>query len=272
MTALIVIGSIVLVFALLLNVKIRAEVRYIGGVLDFKVKYFFFTIFPFKVKEKKVKKVKEKKKKPKKPAKASKRSAKIKDSPKTEDTASGTGTKGSAEIPADSESDLSDEELLNPDADKQKKEKKSLSEKIDGIGDIIEKVQIIWGFAQKGLKRLFGHIRIDGLMIDFSIAGEDAYKTAMNYGRICAVVYNAIGFVQTFFRTTVRSVDIVCDFDGKKSVYDCGAKITITPSTILSAAFILLFGFLKNYRKIMGKAKTKTKTKKQPDTQKAVTV
>lgn len=268
MTALIVIGIIVLIFAILLNVKIRAEVRYIGGTADIKVKYLFFTLFPFKVREKK-----EKKEKPKKKAKASKRGSETKDPTKTKASDSETISKESAEISEDSEADLSDEELLNPDSDKpKKKEKKSISERLDGLGEIIEKVEVIWGFAQKGLKRLFGRIRIDGLMIDFTIAGEDAYSTALNYGRISAVVYNAIGFVQVFFKTTVKSVDIVCDFNEKKSVYDCAAKITIAPSTILSAAFILLFGFLRNFRKIMGKPKTKTKAKNQPDTQEAVTV
>lgn len=268
MTALIVIGVIVLIFAILLNFRIRAEISYLGGTVDLKVKYLFFTIFPFKVREKK-----EKKKKTKKSAKASKQSSDEENSPKSEKTeasASETGSEKTAENPADSEADLTDEELLNPDKPKEKKEKKSLSEKLDGLGEIIEKVEIIWGFAQKGLKRIFGRIRIDRLMIDFTIAGEDAYSTAMNYGRISAVTYNAIGFLQTFFKTSVRSVDIVCDFEGKKSVYDCGAKITIAPASILSAAFILLFGFLRNFRKIIPKAKPKAKN--QPDAKKAVTV
>lgn len=265
MTAIVVICIIVLLFAFLLNIKIRAEIKYRGGVADIKVKYFFFTIFPFK----------EKAEKPEKPQK--RRSEKKKRGSEKESAAadkSGNASENVAENGSDADSEGSDSvsEEADSGGEKLKKDKskgkKSFSERFGGIGDIIEKVKIIWGFTQKGLKKLFVHIGISDLVIDFSIAGEDAYNTALNYGRICAVTYNAIGFIQVLFRTSVKSVDIVCDFNGKKSVYDCEAKITITPSTILSAAFILLFGFLRNYGKIMGKPKSK----KQPDSKEAVTV
>lgn len=258
MTALVVICIIVLIFAFLLNVKIRAEIKYIGGTADIKVKYLFFTIFPFKEKKKKPEKTRK--------AKSKKKDSKV---PKTAET---VPKNASPEISDDPGDNGSVSEETEPDGKKLKKDKsenkKTLSEKLDGIGDIIEKAKIIWGFSRKGLTRLFTHISISDLVIDFSIAGEDAYNTALNYGRICAVTYNAVGFVQAFFRTSVRSVDIVCDFNGKKSVYDCGAKVTITPSTILSAVFIVLFGLLRNIRKLKGKSKTKN----QPESKEAVTV
>ena len=58
MTALIIISAIILVFAFLLNMKIKAEINYLGGKFSFSVKYLGFTIFPIKEKKKKVKKAK----------------------------------------------------------------------------------------------------------------------------------------------------------------------------------------------------------------------
>ena len=51
MTALIIITVIVLLLFLLFKAKIRVELKYLSGVLDFKVKYLCFTVFPFKEKK-----------------------------------------------------------------------------------------------------------------------------------------------------------------------------------------------------------------------------
>lgn len=249
LTAIIVICVIILLFAFILNAKIRAEIKYIGGIADFKVKYLCFTLFPLKERKKKPEKRKDKKKK-----NAAKHDTGNESPPQGNEESTNQEDTGSAEI-SEEETDT-----------EVKKEKKKLSDKLDELTDIIEKVKIIWNFSQKGLKRLFKNIHIDGLVIDFTIAGEDAYKTALNYGRISAATYNAITFIRVLFPISVKSVDIACDFDGRKSVYDCEAKITITPGTILSAASIVLFGLLRNYRRLTGK------TKNQPDPQKAVTV
>lgn len=263
MTALIVIGIIVLIFAVLLNFKIRAEVKFYGGELDFKVKYMFFTVFPFKKKEKKPKKEKPEKvrknKKSKKNVSSKKAPEKVPDN-KPED-----------EIPSGREKPLDDDDGdtdLTGETDKNNKPKKSLSEKIDDLTGIIEKVKIVWGASKKGLKKLFLNIYFEGLVIDFVIADEDAYKAALNYGRICAVVYNLINIIQRTFTTKIKTVDIVCDFDGKKSVFDGELKVTIKPATIFSSAFVILFGILKNFNALFGKKKVK----KQPENKTAVTV
>ncbi len=253
MTALIVIGIIILIFAVILNIKIRAEVKFYGGVLDLKVKYFLFTVFPLKKKEKKAKK--DKKKKSKKP-------------PVTEETVPESTEKPTdnteENVPAAEENDTESEE-----DNKSQKEKKSFSERFGSISDILEKIKVVWEASKKGLKKLFLHIYIDGLVIDLTIAGEDAYSAALNYGRISAAVYNALAVISTLFRTNIRSVDIACDFDGKKSVFDGEAKITVRPSTILSAVFIILFGLLKNIKVLTKKSEN---VKDQPDKNAAVTV
>ena len=68
MIALIVIGAIILLFAILFSFSVRAEIKFYGGILDLKVKYMCFTLFSINTAEKKEdtpKKKKEKKKKTK---------------------------------------------------------------------------------------------------------------------------------------------------------------------------------------------------------------
>ena len=249
MTGWIILGAIILLIAFLLNMKLRAEIKFYGGKLDFKVKYLFFTIFPFK----------EKKKKPKKESPP----------PKEDVPQNGTQKVGmenylgeepytvtKAEVEAKREAARKEAEAAE-DLQETPKSKEKLSEKIDRLSDLIEKAKIIWGSSKKGLTRLFKHIYIDGIVIDFVIAEGDAYDTAMRYGTVNAVTYNVINAVRFLFPVTVKTVDIACDFDGKESKYDGEVKVTVRPATIFSAVFSILFGLLKNYSKLVGKRSSK---------------
>lgn len=267
MTALIIIGIIVLIFALLLHAKIRAEVKFYDNVLDFKVKYLFFTVFPFKKKEKKEKKLKKKDKKVKK-KKDTGRYDKDEDMPDTDKTEHET-SENDDEIIEDTSYEDEESDQDSSKKKKKDKQKKSLSERLEDISGILEKVKAVWDSSKKGLKKLFLHIYFEDLVVDFTIAGEDAYKAAVNYGRISAAVYNLIAAMSVIFKTKVKSADIVCDFTGTKSVYNGEVKVTIRPSTILSVVFMILFGLIRNYKVLLGK---KPKVKNQPDVKKAVTV
>lgn len=242
MTGWIIFGAIILLTAFLLNIKLRAEVKFRGGKLDFKVKYLWFTVFPFK----------ERKKKPKKESPPPKE-----DLPKS-GTENYSGeepyTVTKAEVEAKREAARKEAEAAE-NLQKSEKSKEKLSEKIDRLSDLTQKAKIVWNSSKKGLTRLFKHIYIDGVVIDFVIAEGDAYDTAMRYGTVNAVTYNAINAVRFLFPVTVKTVDIACDFDGKESRYDGEAKVTVTPAVVISAVFSILFGLLKNYGKLTGKTR-----------------
>lgn len=253
MRGLIILAAIILPIAFLLNVKLRAEIKFYGGKLDLKVKYFWFTVFPFK----------EKKKKPKKESPPPKEDVPKEDLPQNgRENYSGeepyTVTK--AEVEAKREAIRKEAESAE-EVQEAEKGREKLSEKIDRLTELIEKAKIIWGLSKKGLTRLFKHIYIDGIIIDFVIAEGDAYDTAMRYGTVNAVTYNAINAVRFLFPVTVKTVDIACDFGEKGSRYDGELKVTIRPATILSAAFSIFFGLLRNYSKLV-KPKGKQSPKK----------
>lgn len=228
--------------------KIKAEISYISGNFDFKVKYLCFTIFPFK--EKKVNKKKK--------------------NIENETTDVKETTENNLSEIDNEETDNESGHITENDKKNIKSEKKSkepFSDKIDKLFEILEKVKIIWSVSKKYLAHIFKRIYIEELMIDFTIADEDAYKAAMNYGTINAAVFNIINFIRTFFTVTIKTVDIICNFDSKDSVYDFSAKVTVKPSTILSAAFGILFGLLINIKKLIGK-----NNKKQLSDKKAVSM
>lgn len=243
MTALIVIAAVILFFALALNVKLRVRIRYIGGELDFRLKYFWFTIYPFK--EKKPKKKKNKSVK----IKQDNGRKKVKN-----DILSENESENESVITEKSTVNSENADIGTEEVSAEKKQKEKLSEKLDKLSELIEKIKIIWGFSEKRLRKIFTHIYIENLMIDFVIAGEDACKTAVSYGTVNAAVYNCISLISSLFRTDIKSVDIACDFDGKKSLYNAAADITARPSTLLAAVLGIFGGFVRNYKSIMGKS------------------
>lgn len=235
MRGLIIFAAVILLLALLLNVKVRAEIKYYGGKLDFKVKYLWFTVFPLKKREKKPRT----RSKPRKDESSHEQPLEEPYTVSKEEVEAARRRKAEADEPAE---------------DVPQKEK--LGDKVERLTDLIEKVKIIWNASCKPLVRIFKRIYIDGLVIDFVIAEGDAYDTAMRYGTVNAAVYNALNVLRLLFNVDIKTVDIACDFDGKASVYDGEVKVCLRPATVLSAVFSILFGLLLNIRKLMGKTRT----------------
>ena len=229
MIALIIICAVILIFAFLFKCSIRAELKYINGNLDFKVKYLFFTVFPLNKKEKKAKK---------------KRTKKDKSENAVTDEA---GADASMQNPDNTAKTV---EPVPSDDDKILMEGENTGgSKQDKINDLkikIQQVKILWNCVKKPLIKLFGGIHIDDLMIDFKIGGEDACEAAVNYGKVSAVVYNAISIIRIWFPITVKTVDINCDFDSQKSVYDAELSVKLGLGTAVAVLLTALWGYIKN--------------------------
>lgn len=56
MTAVVIIFFLLLLFAVIVNISVVVDISYIGGKLDYRVKYLFFKIFPLKKKKSRRKK------------------------------------------------------------------------------------------------------------------------------------------------------------------------------------------------------------------------
>lgn len=234
MTALIIIAAIVFLLFLLFKAKIRVELKYLGGVLDLKVKYLCFTIFPFK--EKKPKRERRK---------------------KTKSQSEDNGSEETVELSSDAKEAVSEaEDFIDRTSDEaadsavSEKDKKKLSETFNMIKVRIEQFKLLWKTVKKFLTKLFKGIKITNLMIDFVVSGEDACEAAVNYGKISAAVYNGIALLKLMFRVSVKTVDIGCEFESGKSSYDCAANVTLGLGTAVGLLLGVLFGYMKNKEKI----------------------
>ena len=225
MTALYIIGGIILLIAVLLNIPVRAELSYINSEFDAKVKYLWFTLYP----------VKERPPKPEKKKKAKKEKA----PPKIEacEIAEYTGEKKIQERKAEEDTPLKKKS-------KKPKEKHSLDK--DGLSEKIELIKMIIRSSKKGFRRLMRDIKIHDIALDFFVADEDAYEAAMNYGKINMAVYNSIAFLRTFFNVTIDHVNISVRFNSSDSAYDGSLKLKIRPYTAFLASSSIFLKFLVN--------------------------
>lgn len=246
MTALIIIGSIILPLAFLLGMNVRAEIRYYGGVLDLKVKYLFFTVFPIRKKKR-----------------SSEEEQPAGDSDdKVWDRRDGGVSAEHTEDPENREQNIppgSESSADNGNAP-EKTENESLSEKTEKLGELLEKAKIVWKICGKRLKRIFKHIYLKDLVIDFTVADEDACKAAVSYGAVSAATYSVIAAVGTLFPTTIKTVDIICGFNEKKTAYDGEVKVALRLGTAVSAALGILLGLAANYGRLSGKAKLRNQS------------
>lgn len=125
------------------------------------------------------------------------------------------------------------EPLEKPSNDEE--EKKSKLEFILGL----------WEAADRPILKIFKGIKISELYIDFFIANEDAYKCALNYGKISGWLYNIIAWLSVLFNVKLKTVDINPLFGQKKSQWDVSLKISLCLMTMVIAGieFLIIYIF-----------------------------
>ena len=102
----------------------------------------------------------------------------------------------------------------------------------------------LWEAADRPILKIFKGIKISELYIDFFIANEDAYKCALNYGRISGAIYNILAWMSVLFNVKLKTIDINPLFGQKKSQWDVSLKISLCLMSIVIAGLQFLFIYL----------------------------
>lgn len=103
----------------------------------------------------------------------------------------------------------------------------------------------LWEAADRPVLKIFKSIKISELYIDFFIANEDAYKCALNYGKISGALYNTLAWMSILFNVKLKTIDINPLFGQKKSQWDISLKISLCLMSMLIAGlqFLLIYLF-----------------------------
>lgn len=241
------------IILLILILPVQAEASFIGGKFSYRLKYAFINIMDSDGGGLLAGLSKGKGKKPKKPVKEK---SEDEHAPKAEKPTV-KADKEEKSVPAENndtvraETDKREASAEEEKSEKPKKNKKS-------PGEIFELVSGIWYAAKRPLRKILKGFRFTGVYIDFLIADEDAYKCALNYGRISGILYNILAGMSMLFTVKLKTVDVECGFAQEKSRFDAAARLTFVPMTAVIAGLWFLVTYI--FRVYLPK---KIQTKKQ---------
>lgn len=224
-------GGVVLLLVLLFAQSVVVTAEYDEEKLDVKIKYLFFTLYPRKPK------------KERSPKKKKRSSAEGKPTDEIDGEESGEPPEESAE-----QKPAGGEEIKKAHNGKLPKKKKGKKSGFD-LAQIMDYVRS----ASPPIKRLFKKIRVSDLTVDYVVATDDAAKTAIKYGTVCAALYPAIEWLTTYFTVRVRRVHVEADFSEEADDIFAYGKIKLRVSTALGCILWLGARMAKTYFKYQKK-------------------
>ena len=113
----------------------------------------------------------------------------------------------------------------------------------------------------KYFKKLLKAIRFTDTRIVLDVGKEDAYESAMLYGKVQAGLFNTIAILAGVFTVKLKKADVNCIFDEKKFGYDVHTLVRVRPSTLIAIGFCTGVNFLKIY--LSGRRKKKRAAKRR---------
>ena len=231
MTALYIIGGIILFFVLIFSVPVSVILDYAEKTVV-AVKWLFIKIPVVDTSKPK----KEKKKKDKKGKK---------DKDKKEEEKPEEEPADDSEVETETESEAEAEPEKKDEEGKRKKEKKpgnSLIKQlyIDEGYDGIEKMLLNVGNA---LGSFFGKLiktfTIDEFYLNMTVTGSDAADTAIKYGKLSSWLFPVLGKLASTCKMKKYDIEVNPDFLGKKNEASLYARIHVVPIHITNAAVVL---------------------------------
>ncbi len=113
-------------------------------------------------------------------------------------------------------------------------------------------VKEFFGFFKQVLsntKQFLRHIKIKRLKLFISIATDDAAKTAIEYGTVCAAAYPVLSALDGISGIRYKKIDIKSDFESKTPQFSFSFYITLQIFFLL----IALFKIYKDYKKFIAR-------------------
>jgi len=136
-------------------------------------------------------------------------------------------------------------EKKRPKKEKNKKEQEKEPEKKGGPMELVKAGLPLVGEAAGALKR---RIRIDELLIHYTVGGTDAAKTAMAFGYANAAVGMIWPIFEQNFEVKDYHIHTGVDFQAGRTLIYLKAAFSVRISQLVSFAVIFGVKFFKNYR------------------------
>ena len=132
------------------------------------------------------------------------------------------------------------------DGDDEEKKKSVFAELLPsgGVLDIIEYLTDMLKIAGKAVRRVFAAIIIKNIGAEIMVANEDAAEAAISYGKVCAVIYPALGVLSGVVKVKNHSINVGVNFLKEKTEVEAEVNLRFRPIRIVWAGLCLLCSFL----------------------------
>lgn len=115
------------------------------------------------------------------------------------------------------------------------------NEGVDGVIALLRETAA----AVSGMFRgVFRHVIIDQLFVQMHIGSGDAAQTAVDYGKVCAEVFPALGTICSVMKVRRYDADISPDFLANQNETELHTVITLRPIFVTNAAVVMLVKLL----------------------------
>ena len=112
----------------------------------------------------------------------------------------------------------------------------------------IEGIKFCFALAKAVISRavfVIKRIRFRELLIDISVASDDAANTAISYGAVCAAVYPTVNLLDQKTSLTVKKVNVYTDFDKLSPEIEAAVLLKTRLIYALIASVSLFFAYLR---------------------------
>lgn len=160
---------------------------------------------------------------------------------------------------------------------KRKKEKSKKTDSKTGgrLDGLKRKYNIIKPYIPMGwkyFKKFLKTIRFTNTKIDIVTGKEDAYESAMFYGKVQAALFNILAVISGIFTVKLKKADVHCVFNEKKLEANGETVVKVRPSTMIAIAVCIGVSFLKIFlreRREKKRAEKAEQSKKQDSNEKS---
>lgn len=113
-----------------------------------------------------------------------------------------------------------------------------------GLSGLLELLKDVGSIAAGAGKKLFAHFTLKKFDLLLTVGGEDAAETALSYGKLCGVVYPAVGSIVTACKCRKYGVTVQPDFDASETQAELEARGQIRLVFVLAYSIQALFRFI----------------------------
>lgn len=114
----------------------------------------------------------------------------------------------------------------------------------EGLSGLLELLKDLSGIAVGAGKKLLSHFTIKKFDLLLTVGGEDAAETALTYGKLCGVVYPAVGTIVTACKCRRYGVTVQPGFGAPETQVEFEARGQIRLVFLVAYSIQALFRFI----------------------------